>query len=103
MREVFNLECPIANVSFVSPATRATERLVLKVQWPHEECMYEAEALRVLNGIGAIRLLAHDPARHALCANGACRARIGDWRKVKTMPWREANRERWRLFETPGR
>ena len=25
-----------------------------------------------------------------------------DWRKIKTMAWREANRERWRLFETPG-
>ena len=22
-----------------------------------------------------------------------------DWRKVKTLAWREANRERWRLFE----
>jgi bifunctional non-homologous end joining protein LigD len=24
-----------------------------------------------------------------------------DWRKVKTAAWREANRERWRLFERP--
>ena len=23
----------------------------------------------------------------------------GDWRKVKTVAWREANRERWRLLE----
>ena len=22
-----------------------------------------------------------------------------DWRKVKTNAWREANRERWRMFE----
>ena len=28
-------------------------------------------------------------------APGECR----DWRKVKTLAWREANRERWRLFE----
>jgi len=28
---------------------------------------------------------------------GECR----DWRKVKTVAWREANRERWRLFERP--
>ena len=55
-----------ANVSFVAPATRATERLVLKVQWPHDECVHEADALRVWNGIGAVRLLAHAPARHAL-------------------------------------
>ena len=27
--------------------------------------------------------------------SGDCR----DWRKVKTATWREANRERWRLFE----
>jgi bifunctional non-homologous end joining protein LigD len=27
--------------------------------------------------------------------SGECR----DWRKVKTAAWREANRERWRLFE----
>ena len=24
-----------------------------------------------------------------------------DWVKVKTTTWREANRERWRLFERP--
>jgi len=29
---------------------------------------------------------------------GECR----DWRKVKTAAWREANRERWRLFERDG-
>jgi streptomycin 6-kinase len=55
-----------ANVSFVAPATRDGERLVLKVQWPHDECVHEAEALRVWSGMGAVRLLAHDPARHAL-------------------------------------
>jgi ATP-dependent DNA ligase len=27
--------------------------------------------------------------------SGECR----DWVKVKTMAWREANRERWQLFE----
>jgi ATP-dependent DNA ligase len=26
-----------------------------------------------------------------------------DWRKVKTVVWREANRERWRLFDASGR
>ena len=54
------------NVSFVAPATRDTEQLVLKVQWPHDECVHEAEALRVWDGIGAVQLLAHDSARHAL-------------------------------------
>jgi bifunctional non-homologous end joining protein LigD len=37
--------------------------------------------------------------RDAAYRSGACRG----WRKVKTNAWREANRERWRLFETPGR
>jgi ATP-dependent DNA ligase len=33
--------------------------------------------------------------RTALYRSGECR----DWRKIKTATWREANRERWRLFE----
>jgi len=33
--------------------------------------------------------------RDAPYRSGECR----DWRKVKTAAWREANRERWRLFE----
>jgi len=33
--------------------------------------------------------------RDAPYRSGDCR----DWRKVKTAAWREANRERWRLFE----
>ena len=33
--------------------------------------------------------------RDAPYQSGECR----DWRKVKTQTWREANRERWRLFE----
>ncbi|MDX1649937.1 MAG: aminoglycoside phosphotransferase family protein, partial [Myxococcota bacterium] len=40
--------------------------VVLKVQYPHRECAHEAEALRVWDGDGAVRLLAHDPTRHAL-------------------------------------
>ena len=33
--------------------------------------------------------------RDAPYRSGECR----DWRKVKTAAWREANKERWRLFE----
>ena len=33
--------------------------------------------------------------RDAPYRSGECR----DWRKVKTVAWREANRERWWLFE----
>jgi bifunctional non-homologous end joining protein LigD len=33
--------------------------------------------------------------RAAPYRSGECR----DWRKIKTVAWREANRERWRMFE----
>ena len=33
--------------------------------------------------------------RDAPYRSGVCRG----WRKIKTMAWREANKERWRLFE----
>lgn len=57
---------PGANVSYVVPARQAGRAVVLKLQWPHEECRYEAEALAVWNGQGAVRLLDHDPRHHAL-------------------------------------
>jgi streptomycin 6-kinase len=67
-----------ANVSYVAPAIRGAERVVLKVQWPHEECVHEADALSVWDGAGAARLLAHDAERHALlierCLPGTCLA-----------------------------
>ena len=37
--------------------------------------------------------------RDAPYRSGECR----DWRKVKTIVWREANRDRWHLFERGGR
>jgi streptomycin 6-kinase len=55
-----------ASVSYVVRAMRGTDDVVLKVQWPHEESMYEADALHVWDGCGAVRLLDHDPERHAL-------------------------------------
>lgn len=56
-----------AQVSYTAPATRANgEPVVLKVQWPHPECAHEAAALTAWNGHGAVRLIDHDPALHAL-------------------------------------
>lgn len=72
------LEAPFegANVSYVVPAVRDTRRVVLKIQWPHDECVHEADALRIWSGLGAVRLLAHDAERHALllehCQPGVC-------------------------------
>jgi streptomycin 6-kinase len=40
--------------------------VVLKVQFPDRESEHEAEALRVWDGDGAVRLLEHDPDRRAL-------------------------------------
>jgi streptomycin 6-kinase len=40
--------------------------VVLKIQFPDRESEHEAEALRVWDGYGAVRLLDHDPERHAL-------------------------------------
>lgn len=57
---------PKGYVSYVLPAYRNEERLVLKIQWPHDECIHEAEALRVWDGDGAVRLVAHDAKKHAL-------------------------------------
>ena len=62
--------------AYVARATTADGTpAVLKVQWPHREAEHEAEALRVWDGHGAVRLLAHDPERHALLLE---RAEPGD-------------------------
>ncbi len=55
-----------ASVSYTVPALRGEQQLVLKIQWPHEECVHEADALRVWGGDGAVRLFDHDSQRHAL-------------------------------------
>jgi streptomycin 6-kinase len=70
---------PDASVSYVAEAVRGKERVVLKAQWPHAEAVHEADALRVWDGNGAVRLLAHDADRHALllehCSPGTFLAR----------------------------
>jgi streptomycin 6-kinase len=54
-------------VSLVLPAelTDGTGA-VLKVQFPHRESKHEADALALWDGDGSVRLLDHDPRRHAL-------------------------------------
>lgn len=52
-----------AQVSYVVPAG---PDVVLKVPWPHPECRYEAEAVALWDGDGAVRLVAHDPASGAM-------------------------------------
>jgi streptomycin 6-kinase len=61
--------------------TAAREDVVLKVQDPHCESEHEAAALEVWDGDGAVRLLAHDPERHALllerCVPGTPLSAVG--------------------------
>ena len=53
--------------ALVLPVRRTyDEPAVLKVTWPHEEAEHEALALRLWDGVGAVRLLAHDPANWAM-------------------------------------
>lgn len=47
-------------VSLVVPVQRGSEEAVLKLQFIDRESRFEADALRIWNGVGAIRLIAHD-------------------------------------------
>ena len=70
------------DLAYVVPVSRGGARFVLKVQWPHAEAAHEAEALKTWNGDGAVRLIDHDAARHALlleeCTPGTYLADAGD-------------------------
>lgn len=58
---------PYAHASLALPALLPDgDEAVLKVCFPHRESEHEADALARWNGDGAVRLLAHDPARAAL-------------------------------------
>jgi streptomycin 6-kinase len=52
--------------SLTMPATRGSERLVLKIRFPDREGLYEADALRRWDGDGAVRLIDDDPERRAM-------------------------------------
>jgi streptomycin 6-kinase len=58
---------PLAGASLALAVTRLNgEPAVLKLCFPHRESEEEADALRLWDGSGAVRLLAHDPERWAL-------------------------------------
>ena len=65
----------VASILVAPARTRDGEDVVLKVQEPHRESEHEAEALRVWDGDGAIRLLDEEPNECALllerCVPGA--------------------------------
>ena len=56
----------VASVVVAPAVTAEGEDVVLKVQKPHRESEHEAAALELWGGEGAIRLLDHDPEKHAL-------------------------------------
>jgi len=58
---------PGPTISFVAPAAlQDGTKVVLKISLPDRETAHEADALRLLDGDGSVRLLAADPARCAL-------------------------------------
>lgn len=58
---------PGGSCSWVAPAVLPDGTpVIVKIGWPHREMYGEPTALRLWNGRGAARLLAHDPQRHAL-------------------------------------
>jgi streptomycin 6-kinase len=63
------LSAPLAggSCSWVAAATTPDgTRAVVKIGWPHREMLGEPVALRAWDGGAAVRLLGHDPDRHAL-------------------------------------
>jgi streptomycin 6-kinase len=72
-----------AHVSLVAPARLPDgSQAVLKVNFPDLESEREADALAFWEGVGAVRLLAHDPGRRALlverCVPGSTLWEIDD-------------------------
>ena len=58
---------PDSNVAAVFPVTTANGMpAVMKIQFPGRESEHEAEALKRWNGHGAVKLIDHDAAHHAL-------------------------------------
>jgi streptomycin 6-kinase len=58
---------PGGTCAWVAPATLpGGSPAVLKISWPHREAAGEADALRIWDGRGAVRLYRHDPERWAL-------------------------------------
>jgi streptomycin 6-kinase len=71
VRDAFDLrlDAPLhgGSCSWVAPARLPDgSPVIVKIGWPHREMLTEPAALRLWAGRGAVRLLAHDPVRHAL-------------------------------------
>jgi streptomycin 6-kinase len=71
VRDEFGLElsAPLhgGSCSWVAPARLPDgTAVIVKIGWPHREMYGEPAALRLWDGRGAVRLLAHDAARHAM-------------------------------------
>lgn len=71
VREAFGLRlsAPLhgGSCSWVAPAELPDGTpVIVKISWPHREMYGEPTALRLWDGRGAVRLVAHDPQRHAL-------------------------------------
>ena len=81
---------PDSYVSLVLPADLPDgTAAVLKIQFPHRESEHEARALAHWEGDGAVRLLDHDPLRHALlierCVPGTRLSELGADRALEIL------------------
>lgn len=93
--------------SWVAPARlRDGTRVIVKIGWPHREMLGEPTALRLWNGRGAVRLLAHDPLRHALllerCEPGQPLATSGGTAEGRLAAGCDVLRRLWACPVPPG-
>lgn len=77
-------------VSLVLPGTRSDKTpVVLKLQFPHSESEYEAEALKCWNGQGTVRLFGYELRYHALlmekCEPGSPLSGVGPDEALETL------------------
>jgi bifunctional non-homologous end joining protein LigD len=82
------------------PLTERRKRLEQLVEWSDMPCLLLVEAFA--DGEQLLKVAEQHGLEGVVSRRKASVYRSGpsrDWRKIKTAAWREANRERWRLFE----
>ena len=90
------------NVSFVACAiTAGGSEVILKIGFPHPESEHEAAALAQWNGRGAVRILDHDPQRHALLLE-RCTPGSNLWEEPENVATEAIAGVLEGLWETPG-
>jgi hypothetical protein len=76
-------------IAFTSTGTKGLPTVLASESFNDGQALLQVAEKHGLEGVVSKR-------RGAPYKSGACRR----WRKIKTTAWREANRERWRLFSS---